>query len=105
MNIKANVFRTAVFRVAGLAASIVLTASAAAVDPNAVPYLSTYYIEPSVAVGSTVKIDYYVTDATQGEYLRDEPQTFTVDYWVNGAKTTLADVKSGDCSFEFPAPP
>lgn len=105
MNIKANVFRTAVFRVAGLAASIVLTASAAAVDPNAVPYLSTYYIEPSVAVGSTVKIDYYVTDATQGEYLRDEPQTFIVDYWVNGAKTTLPDVKSGDCSFEFPAPP
>ena len=107
MKRKNGCLRTSIPRAAGLAALLASTAllASAAVDPNAVPYLSTYYIEPSVAVGSTVKIDYYVTDATQGEYLRDEPQTFTVDYWVNGAKTTLADVKSGDCSFEFPAPP
>ena len=90
---------------AALSLLVALPCAAFAADMNVVPYLSTYYIEPTVAVGSTVRIDYYVTDAEQGEYLRDESQTFTVDYWVNGVKTTLADVASGDRSLKFPAPP
>lgn len=90
---------------AALSLVVALPIAAIAADMNAVPYLSTYYIEPAVPVGSTVEIDYYVTDAEHGEYLRDEPRTFTVDYWVNGAKTTLADVASGDRVLTFPAPP
>ena len=82
-----------------------LVSAAAAVDMNAVPYISTYYVEPTVSAGSKVRIEYHVTDAEQGGYLRDEPQPFTVEYWVNDAKTTLREVPSGDHVLEFAAPP
>jgi hypothetical protein len=76
-----------------------------AAEINAVPYISTYYIEPKVDVGKTVTINYYVTDAAQQEYLKDiTAETFVVDYWVNGTKKTIQGVKAGDNSLTFPAP-
>lgn len=66
---------------------------------NQVPYISTYYIEPKVPVGKPAVISYYLTDHEHKEYMRDDKsQTFTVDYWVNGVKKTILNVKAGDNS-------
>jgi hypothetical protein len=76
------------------------SAQAQTIDINAVPYLATYYIQPKVDAGKSATINYYVTDAAQKEYMKDDhSETFTVEYWVNGAKSTLANVKAGDNSF------
>lgn len=77
------------------------TTMVSAVAPdNQVPYLSTYYIQPKVDAGKDIDINYYVTDFDQKEYLKDDhSETFTVDYWVNGAKNTLPKIKAGDNSF------
>jgi hypothetical protein len=73
---------------------------------NRVPYVSTYYVQPKVNVGQSVTINYYVTDYEQKEYmLDDDSERFTIEYWVNGAKSTLRNVKAGDNSFSFKAPP
>lgn len=76
-------------------------------DPiNQVPYISTHYIEPKVMVGKDAVIDYYVTDYDQREYMFDDPSaTFTVEYWVNGAKSTIKDVKAGDNTLTVKTPP
>lgn len=67
---------------------------------NRVPYIATYYIQPKVDVGKDAVINYYVTDYHHSEYMfEDTSATFTVEYWVNGKKTTLKDVKVGDNNF------
>lgn len=64
---------------------------------NRTPYISTYYIEPSVAVGQVAKIGYYVTDFEQREYLYDDDsERFLIEYWVNGAYHRLEEVAAGD---------
>ncbi|MEO6907106.1 MAG: hypothetical protein ABI210_04375 [Abditibacteriaceae bacterium] len=66
---------------------------------NEVPYISYYYVTPKVNVGQNVVINYYVTDYDQKEYMKDDhSETFTVEYWVNGVKSTLQNVKAGDNS-------
>jgi hypothetical protein len=72
-----------------------------ATDPsNRVPYISQYFIPHKVDVDKEVTISYYVTDYEQKEYLRDDfSERFTIEYWVNGAKSTLKGVKAGDNSF------
>lgn len=66
---------------------------------NRVPYISTYYVTPKVSISEKAVINYYVTDFDQKEYLLgDTSETFTIDYWVNGAKTTLNKVPAGDNS-------
>jgi hypothetical protein len=76
------------------------------IDINAVPYISTYYIQPKVDAGKSAVINYYVTDAEQREYMKDDHSaSFTVDYWVNGAKSTLQNVKAGDNSFSLKSLP
>jgi hypothetical protein len=67
---------------------------------NRVPYISQYYIQHKVDAGKDVVINYYVTDYHQSEYMFDDTsQTFTVEYWINGAKSTLRNIKAGDNSF------
>jgi hypothetical protein len=67
---------------------------------NRVPYISQYYIQPKVDAGKDVVIDYYVTDYLQSEYAFDDTsQVFTVDFWINGKKQSVANVKAGDNSF------
>jgi hypothetical protein len=69
---------------------------------NAVPYISTYYIQPKVQAAQPMSINYYVTSFDQKEYLYDDrSETFTVDYWVNGTKATLQNVKAGDNSIHL----
>lgn len=88
--------------------ALLCSAPACAADPalNAVPYVSTYYIQPKVNAGQDAVINYYVTDAAQKEYMRDDrSETFTVDYWVNGVKSTLPGIKAGDNSLTLPALP
>ncbi|MEO6907787.1 MAG: hypothetical protein ABI210_07845 [Abditibacteriaceae bacterium] len=73
---------------------------------NEVPYLSTYYVTPKVNVGQNVVINYYVTDFDQKEYVKDDhSETFTIEYWVNGAKSTLQNVKAGDNSITLKSIP
>ena len=63
---------------------------------NDVPCIATYYVQPTVTTAQKVRIDYRVSDFHDSNYLRDESHTFTIDCWVNGSKTTLKGVTSGD---------
>ncbi|MEO6907788.1 MAG: sugar-binding domain-containing protein [Abditibacteriaceae bacterium] len=73
---------------------------------NQVPYISYYYIEPKVNVGAQATIDYYVTDYWQKDYVQDDDsERFTVDYWVNGSKSTINNVKAGENSLALPKLP
>lgn len=73
---------------------------------NQVPFLSTYYLPPKVEAGQETSIDYYVTDFDQKEYRKDDQIiAFTVDYWVNGTKTTLPKIKAGDNTITIPSLP
>ncbi|MEO6907786.1 MAG: right-handed parallel beta-helix repeat-containing protein, partial [Abditibacteriaceae bacterium] len=76
-----------------------VAAAKAANAINEVPYISTYYNQPTVDAGKPVTINYYVTDFDQKEYMKDDhSETFTVEYWINGVKSTLQNVKAGDNS-------
>ncbi|HYG75166.1 MAG TPA: hypothetical protein VEK08_09210 [Planctomycetota bacterium] len=66
---------------------------------NRVPYIATYYVKPKVAVAEPAVINYYVTDWEHKDYLRsDASEFFTIDYWVNGVRQTVQNVKAGDQS-------
>lgn len=69
-------------------------------DPiNRVPYIATYYITPKTNTGKDILINYYVTDYEHKEYMHDDySERFVIDYWVNGKKQTVKDVKAGDNS-------
>lgn len=67
------------------------------IDINEVPYISTYYIVPENDINDDIKIEYYVTDYNQKEYLYgDTSEEFKVDYWINGEKKTLSNIKAGN---------
>lgn len=67
------------------------------INENEVPYISTYYIEPVNDSRYDVIFEYYVTDYNQKEYLEeDESEKFTIEYWINGEKETINNVKAGD---------
>lgn len=67
------------------------------IDINEVPYISTYYIIPENDINDDIKIEYYVTDYNQKEYLYgDTSEEFKVDYWINGEKKTLSNIKAGN---------
>ncbi len=74
--------------------------------PNRVPYISTYYIQPKVPINQAVTINFYVTDFFHKEYLKDDhSERFTIDYWVDGQKSTLQNVPAGGNSLVLPAFP
>jgi hypothetical protein len=78
----------------------------AATAINEVPYISTYYIQPKINIGKDAVIDYYVTDFDNKEFMADDhSETFTVDYWVNGTKATLKNIKAGDNSITLKSLP
>jgi hypothetical protein len=73
---------------------------------NQAPYISYYYIEPKVNMHQQAKIEYYVTDYWHKDYVEDDDsERFTVDYWVNGDRTTLKNVRAGDNSITLPKLP
>ena len=64
---------------------------------NEVPYLSTYYIKPTVKPGENVELNFYVTDYSHKEYLQnDNSQTFTVTIKIDGKNDIIKTVKAGD---------
>lgn len=76
------------------------------VTENQVPYISCYYVETKVNVDEQATIHYYVTDYWHKDYvLDDDSERFTVDYWVNGKKSTLNTVKAGENSIVLPKLP
>ena len=76
--------------------------SAEVAPVNRTPYISTYYIQPTVNLGDPAIIDYYVTDFDHKEYLDDDTsERFVIDYWVNGVKGALKDVPAGDSSLNL----
>lgn len=82
---------------------LALGSLALAVAPaNRTPYISIYYVQPTVNVGDAATIDYYVTDFHQKEYLDDDvSERFTIEYWVNGVRSVLTDVPAGDQSLNL----
>ena len=71
------------------------------------PYISTYYITPTVKTGEKVTIPFFVTDYDNSKIrFGDESFRFTVKFKCLGAdgkvrEETLANVPSGDGAFEF----
>ena len=54
------------------------------VNINEVPYLSTYYIEPIVNPNEEVKIDLYISDYYQSNYLYENSnKRFTLTVKIN----------------------
>lgn len=73
---------------------------------NRVPYISTYYVQPKASTGKDIVINYYVTDYEHKEYMRDDySERFVIDYWINGKKYSVNDVKAGDNSFTIKSLP
>lgn len=72
-------------------------------NPNHVPYISTYYINPIVSTNDDVIINYYVTDYNHTEYLTENySEEFTITIKIEGKKTiTKKHVKAGDNSINL----
>lgn len=71
-----------------------------AINPNEVPYISTYYIKPVVTPNEDVIIDFYITDYNHTEYVEETfDYTFTVTVKVDGKDDiVLTGLKGGDHS-------
>lgn len=67
------------------------------ININEVPYISTYYIEPTRNINEDIVIEYYVTDYNQKEYLsNDNSEKFIIEYWINGNKKVITEVLAGN---------
>ena len=71
------------------------------------PYVSTYYVKPTVTPDENVKVSFYVTDFEQSlvRFL-DDSHTFTafLEYRLKGGESktvTLENLKSGDHAFNL----
>ena len=73
------------------------------INPNEVPYISTYYIEAKVSPKEDVIIDYYVTDYYNKEYTEeDTSETFTITVKIEGKKDIVKkNIKAGDNSINI----
>lgn len=80
-------------------------------EPFRYPYVSTYYVKPTVAAGEDVKVGFFVTDfASSLVRFLDDSHRFTafLEYRpVGGEPTVLAleDLPSGDAAFDLGALP
>lgn len=77
--------------------------SAADINLNEVPYISTYYIKPKVSPNEDVIIDYYVTDYYHKEYTEESTsEKFTITVKIDGQKDIVKkNVKAGDNSINI----
>ena len=75
------------------------------------PYISTYYVQPTVKFGDTVRIPFFVTDFESSKIrFLDDSHRFTVflEYRLRGGeskKLMLKNLKSGDSAFSLGALP
>ena len=71
------------------------------------PYISTYYIKPTVTPDETVKVGFFVTDFESSKIrFLDDSHRFTafLEYRLKGGESktlTLANLKSGDAEFNL----
>ena len=71
------------------------------------PYISTYYVKPTVAAGEPVTIGFFVTDFDSSKIrFLDDSHRFTahLEYRLEGGASkilTLTDLKSGDAEFNL----
>lgn len=72
-------------------------------DINAVPYISTYYIEPIVSTNTDVIIDFYITDYYHNSYMNDEfNENFTIIAKIEGHEDKIfKNIKAGDNSINL----
>lgn len=70
------------------------------INPNEVPYISTYYIKPIVAPYEEVIIDYYITDYYHKEYVNEDySEIFTVTVRIEGKDDLIIEnLQAGDHS-------
>lgn len=70
------------------------------INPNEVPYISTYYIKPIVAPDEEVIIDYYITDYYHKEYVNEDySEIFTVTVRIEGKDDIIIEnLQAGDHS-------
>lgn len=72
------------------------------INNNEVPYISTYSYDFTTSVGNTVKIEFYITDYYQKEYLQnDNSEKFSVIYSADGLKNTIYNLNAGDHYIEL----
>lgn len=70
---------------------------------NEMPYISTYYIQPTLDINESAKQEFYVTDYNQKEYKEDDTsEIFTVNYWIDNTQYTLSNLKAGDHTLTIP---
>ena len=71
------------------------------------PYVSTYYVKPTVTTGDAVKVGFFVTDFESSKIrFLDDSHRFTafLEYRPKGGASnvlTLADLPSGDAEFDL----
>ncbi|MBR3958278.1 MAG: hypothetical protein IKJ89_10545 [Kiritimatiellae bacterium] len=71
------------------------------------PYISTYYVQPTVTPSDDVKVGFFVTDFDSAKIrFLDESHRFTafLEFRLKGGESktlTLADLKSGDAEFDL----
>lgn len=66
-------------------------------NENEVPYISTYSYDFTTTVNKSVRIEFYITDYYQKEYLQDDySEEFSVIYSVEGKKNIIKNLKAGN---------
>lgn len=92
----------------GCAAAFAETKAPAVADALRHPWVQLYYVEPTLTVGGTAKISYYVTDYEHAKVrFGDDSHRFDVALaWTRDRKTwkklVQKGVRSGDGVFEIP---
>lgn len=86
--------------------SIVTRAGNNPAEPYCYPYVSTYYVEPTVRAGDEVTIGYYVTDWDQSELrFADDSWRFDVMVELITERTAAEIVRPKTPTAEFKPPP
>lgn len=80
-----------------------LKASLSNINPNEVPYISTYYIKPIVTPNENVIIDFYISDYNHKSYTeKDFSDKYTITVKINGKRNiTKKNLKAGDNSINI----
>lgn len=72
-------------------------------NPNEVPYISTYYIKPVVSTKEDVILDFYITNYNHSSYIKENNNdTFTATIKIEGKKNIVKKrLKSGNNSINL----
>lgn len=68
------------------------------INPNEVPYISMYYLEPEIEPGTVVTINYYVSDYHHSSYNHERTENYFTVFVNMDNKTITKTVNAGDNS-------